>query len=320
MFEETAETPVDTFEVPENITESINKTEIHDSDCGLSTLAPDTFEEPGIEEEHCQKHIYEDSPNEPICNEAGEAASLEKEVNDKTEKPGGHDCSHCTKSEGDHSCKSVSDGVKKWHGDLSSDEATECTTPESYTTKITGPFGHPSTAQDPTVVVCETGALAGFGCGLVVGLAAVHRSKTIDTDLSEHDSSPECPSNFDCTLSFDTDTDPDDEGCGKTPCRAIEKHGVEKAVYTTIHGITVIKLSTKDAGCTTKAFCLQANSTINSAFDKPIGNDFDINKEVKANAYNRTCPAFETKDTPEGCDCLSLETSYPVETSEGIAC
>lgn len=86
-----------------------------------------------------------------------------------------------------------------------------------------------------------------MGCGLVVGLVAVHRPGTIKTDLTKHDSSPECPPNLDCTLSFDTDIDPDDDGCGEAPCRAMEKHGVECAVYTTIHGMTVIKLVTKDA-------------------------------------------------------------------------
>lgn len=96
---------------------------------------------------------------------------------------------------------------------MSFENADEYANPESYATKITGPLGHPSTALDPTRVVCEeSGATAGLGCGLVVGLAAVHRPGTIKTDFSKHDSSPECPSNLDCANSFDTDIDPDDDG------------------------------------------------------------------------------------------------------------
>lgn len=64
----------------------------------------------------------------------------------KTKKPGGHDKSHCTKSEVDHPVKPIHDGVKESHGDFPNDEAKECSNPEPYTTKITGPFGHPPTA------------------------------------------------------------------------------------------------------------------------------------------------------------------------------
>lgn len=104
-----------------------------------------------------------------------------------------------------------------------------CSVSESDATEGTGPLGHPSTAVDPTEHVCCEGTLAGLGCGLGVGLSAVHVTGTIDSDLSCPDSSPECPSNFECALSFDPDTDPRTDWCDEATDHALCCHGCDCA-------------------------------------------------------------------------------------------
>lgn len=79
--------------------------------------------------------------------------------------------------------------------------------------------------MDSACHVKVNGTWAGFGCGLVVGVPTVRVSGTIESDLPEYGSTPECPSNLDCALTFDTDTDPDECRCGETTCHVIEKHG-----------------------------------------------------------------------------------------------
>lgn len=43
-----------------------------------------------------------------------------------------------------------------------------------------------------------------------MGVTTVHVSGTIESDLTVYGSSPEWPPNFECTLTLDTDTDPDE--------------------------------------------------------------------------------------------------------------
>ncbi len=314
MWVETNVSPVDTFEVSINITEASNKTEIHNTNYDFTTFPPFTLEIPGMEEQRCMRPIEDDSHCEPIIDENGVNFSLFEEGVKKTVKSGGHDKSHCTKPEVDHPVHSIHEGVKVTHGDLSLQEAVDRSCPESYATKMTGPFGHPSTAQDPTNAVWkEPDARAGFGCGLVVGLAAVHRPGTMWTDLPKHYSSPECPSNFDCTLSFDTDIDPEDSGCGCASQRAANKHGVVNRVYTTIHGMTKAKNVSKDAGCAEKAFPDAANKRRNVTFDQPFNND-------KAMTMNASKYAFVTKEPEISFDKYHCDITKHVKTSEGIAC
>lgn len=53
MIVETNITPLDTFEVSSNISETVDKAEPHLTDYGFTTLIPVTLEDPGMEEEHC---------------------------------------------------------------------------------------------------------------------------------------------------------------------------------------------------------------------------------------------------------------------------